>query len=259
MVEPVRAMTPRPGSQHRHVESPPPGVNISTPTPAEERPTPIPVAPSSTPQSTGSTSSPPPRPVTKRDPKAPASIPPTQIVGYETYSPNVRKVLDLSLELTNQNLGYKYGSADPKNGGMDCSGFIYYVLKQNGVKDPPRDAREQYIWVRKAGTFQAVLAHRDDSFELNALKPGDLLFWSGTYNVDRDPAITHTMIYLGREKGTNRRIMVGSSDGRTYNGQQKFGVSVFDFNVGPAKTKSSDERSVPTFVGYGRIPDLPNE
>lgn len=167
----------------------------------------------------------------------------------------MRKVLDFSLGLTTQNLSYKYGSADPKNGGMDCSGFIHYVLTQNGVKNAPRDAREQYIWVRKAGTFQAVLAHSDNTFELDALKPGDLLFWSGTYIIDRDPAITHTMIYLGREKGTNQRVMVGASDGRTYKGQQRFGVSVFDFKLSPPRAKT-DDRTSPVFVGYGRIPEL---
>ena len=67
-----------------------------------------------------------------------------------------------------------------------------------------------------------------DTFELDELKPGDLLFWSGAYGSDRDPDITHTMIYLGREKTTNHRVMVGASDGRTYKGQSRFGVSVFD-------------------------------
>jgi peptidoglycan DL-endopeptidase CwlO len=167
----------------------------------------------------------------------------------------VQKIIDLALGLTTRNLGYKYGSADPANGGMDCSGFIYYVLSQSGMANVPRDAREQYIWVRKAGTFQAVLGHSDDTFELDALKPGDLLFWSGTYAVDRDPAITHTMIYLGREKGTNRRIMVGASDGRTYKGQSRFGVSVFDFKVARLGAKT-DDRPGPSFVGYGRIPGL---
>jgi cell wall-associated NlpC family hydrolase len=255
-------MTPRPGNHRRQVETPPPGVTIISPSPAEERPTPMQATTSTPPQPPAAPTTSPPRPagpIAKRNAKAPASIPPTEIVGYESYTPNVRKVLDLSLGLTSQNLGYKYGSADPKNGGMDCSGFIYYVLKQNGVKNPPRDAREQYIWVRKAGTFQAVLAHRDDTFELDSLKPGDLLFWASPYNVDREPAITHTMIYLGRDKGTNQRIMVGSSDGRAYKGQQKFGVSVLDFKIGPAKARPSDEKAVPTFVGYGRIPDLPNE
>jgi peptidoglycan DL-endopeptidase CwlO len=163
-------------------------------------------------------------------------------------------VLDLALDLTTQNLGYKYGSADPKNGGMDCSGFIYYVLNKCGMSNVPRDAREQYIWVRKAGKFQAVLGHSQDTFELDALKPGDLLFWSGTYNVDRDPGITHTMIYLGREKATNQRIMVGSSDGRTYKGQSRFGVSVFDFKI--AGRRASGTEPGPTFVGYARIPGL---
>src|SRR5207244_8408970 len=112
---------------------------------------------------------------------------------------------------------------------------------------------------RTAGNFQAVLAHSDNTFELDALKPGDLLFWSGPYSVDRDPPITHTMIYLGREKATNHRIMVGASDGRTYKGQSRFGVSVFDFKVTRSVLKKSDEGPGPVFVGYGRIPNLSKE
>src|SRR6266705_3378747 len=156
------------------------------------------------------------------------SLSPDEIEGYEKYPPRVRQILDAGLALTKQNLGYTYGSADPANGGMDCSGFIYYVLSQNGFAHVPRDSSEQYVWVRKAGNFNAVLSRSADSFEFDALKPGDLLFWSGTYNIDRDPPITHTMIYLGREKRTNKRVMVGSSDGRTYDGKQRWGVSVFD-------------------------------
>ena len=181
------------------------------------------------------------------------------MVDYERSSPHARGVLDLALRLTTQNLGYKYGSADPAKGGMDASGFVQYLLKQSGVKDPPRDARDQYIWVRKAGTFQAVLARSDESFELDGLKPGDLLFWASGYNVGRDPAITDTAIYLGREKGTKERLMIGASEGRTYKGQAKNGVSVLDFKVAPPKTKSSDEKATPIFVGYAHVPDWPNE
>jgi cell wall-associated NlpC family hydrolase len=187
-----------------------------------------------------------------------ATISSAEISGYETYPPEVRQLLDLGLSLTTQNLGYKYGSADPASGGMDCSGFIYYVLSKFGMKDVPRDAREQYVWVRKAGNFQAVLAQRDDTFELDALKPGDLLFWSGTYAVTRDPAISHTMIYLGREKATNQRVMVGASDGRTYKGQSRFGVSVFDFKVSRLRSKSESEPGA-VFVGYAHIPGLREE
>ena len=183
------------------------------------------------------------------------SLSPDQIEDYDTYSPKVREVLDAGLALTKQNLGYTYGSADPKNGGMDCSGFVYYVLKQNGFPDAPRDSSQQYVWVRKAGNFNAVLSRHEDSFEFEALKPGDLLFWRGTYNIDRDPPITHTMIYLGREKRTKKRVMVGASDGRTYDGKQRFGVSVFDFKLPPPPT-SGDAKISPVFVGYGRIPGL---
>jgi len=183
------------------------------------------------------------------------SLSPDAIEGYEKYPPKVRQILDAGLALTKENLGYTYGSADPANGGMDCSGFIYYVLKQNGFPEVPRDSSQQYVWVRKAGDFNAVVSRKEDSFELNDLKPGDLLFWRGTYNIDRDPPITHTMIYLGREKRTNKRVMVGSSDGRTYDGKQRWGVSVFDFKM-PPPPQSGDAKISPVFVGYGRIPGL---
>ena len=186
------------------------------------------------------------------------SLSPTQIEGYEGDPAKVREILDSGLALAKQDLGYTYGSADPKNGGMDCSGFIYYLLKQNGFSDVPRDSSQQYVWVRKAGDFHAVLSRKEDSFEFNDLKPGDLLFWRGTYNIDRDPPITHTMIYLGREKRTNKRVMIGSSDGRTYDGKQRWGVSVFDFKM-PPPPQSGDARISPVFVGYGRIPGLTTE
>lgn len=239
------------------------------PTPTTPRPSPsatvkpipsptVTPTPSRTPTATPSrTPTPSPSPLAKKN-AANATISTGEIAGYDNYPADVRKIIDFALGLTTQNLGYKYGSADPASGGMDCSGFIHYVLSKNGMSDVPRDAREQYIWVRKAGTFQAVLGHSDDTFELDALKPGDLLFWGGTYNVSRDPDITHTMIYLGREKATNQRVMVGASDGRTYKGQSRFGVSVFDFKVSRLGAKS-DDKPGPIFVGYGRIPGLPKE
>ena len=183
------------------------------------------------------------------------SLSPDEIADYDSYRPRVRQIIDAGLALTTQDLGYTYGSADPKNGGMDCSGFIYFVLQQNGCPDVPRDSSQQYVWVRKAGNFNAVLSRKEDSFEFDALKPGDLLFWRGTYNIDRDPPITHTMIYLGREKRTKKRVMLGSSDGRTYDGKQRWGVSVFDFKM-PPPPQSGDAKISPVFVGYGRVPGL---
>src|SRR5437763_10400553 len=173
-----------------------------------------------------------------------ATLSPEAISGFENYPPRVQQLLNSALELTTRNLDYKYGSADPDNGGMDCSGFVYFVLKQNGVDGVPRDSSEQYVWVRRAGKFEPVMSRKEDSFEFDNLKPGDLLFWTGNYAIPRDPQITHAMIYLGREKTTAARGMVGASDGRTYQNQQRFGVSVFDFKM-PRADKGE--------VEYGRV------
>jgi cell wall-associated NlpC family hydrolase len=164
----------------------------------------------------------------------------------------MRKIVDLSLDLAGKNLSYKYVSADPANGGMDSSGFISYVLSKSGITSVPRDARQQYIWVRKAGNFQAVLAQRDDTFELDGLKPGDLLFWATNFGVSRDPEITQTMIYLGREKGTNQRLMIGASEMQTPKGRSRPGVGVFEFKI--ARPAKGNKEGGPFFVGYGKIP-----
>jgi peptidoglycan DL-endopeptidase CwlO len=186
-----------------------------------------------------------------------ATLSPEAISGFENYPPKVQQLLNSALELTTRNLDYKYGSADPDNGGMDCSGFVYFVLKQNGVEGVPRDSSEQYIWVRRGGKFEPVVSRKEDSFEFDNLKPGDLLFWTGTYAIQRDPPITHAMIYLGREKKTGARVMVGASDGRTYQSQQRFGVSVFDFKMPRAdKDEAEDGKVHPRFVGYAHIPGL---
>ncbi|MDQ6766180.1 MAG: NlpC/P60 family protein [Verrucomicrobiota bacterium] len=236
--------SPSPAGKHKKTGSPTPSI---TPSPS----------PSATPEASPSpadTPSPSATPVPKKSLAPGATVLPNDINGIDNYSPAVRKVVDTALGLTTRNLEYKYGSADPSAGGMDCSGFVYYVLTQNGVKDVPRDASGQYAWLRKAGKFQAVISRNDSTFELEDLKPGDLLFWTGTYSVEKDPPITHTMIYLGREKKTSQRIMAGASDGRVYHGESRYGVGVFDFKV--SGSAAPREGRTPTFVGYGRIPGL---
>jgi peptidoglycan DL-endopeptidase CwlO len=224
-----------------------------SPTPSESE-TP-PASPSASPTPETSETPAPTATLTPQKKGAPISITPNEIAGYENYPSEVRRMIDLSLDLASRGLDYKYGSADPANGGMDCSGFVYYVLTNAGVPDVPRDSSQQYTWLRKAGKFEAVISRKEDSFELGELAPGDLLFWTGTYNIERDPPITHAMIYLGREKSTNRRIMIGASDGRMYRGESRYGVSVFDFRIS-APTLSNEKRLTPMFVGYGHIPGL---
>jgi cell wall-associated NlpC family hydrolase len=244
--------TPSPSSKRKkRSPTPTPGESPSATATPEEIPSP---SPTETPEATATPSGTAhPSPGKKGAPNA--TLSPEEITGFDSYPAKVHQILEAGLELTKQNLGYTYGSADPSNGGMDCSGFIYYVLQQIGFSDVPRDSSQQYVWVRKTGNFNAVLSRNEDSFELDDLKAGDLLFWRGTYKIDRDPPITHVMIYLGREKRNKKRVMVGASDGRTYDGKQRWGVSVFDFKL-PPPPKSGDAKISPVFVGYGRIPGL---
>jgi hypothetical protein len=183
-----------------------------------------------------------------------ATLATSDLREFDAQPEKVRNLIRVALELTTRNLGYQYGSADPANGGMDCSGFIYYTLTQAGAKDVPRQSDEQYVWVRKTGLFEAVLSRNSDSFELKQLQPGDLMFWSGTYKVDREIPITHVMIYLGPEKKSGKPVMVGASDGRSYEGIRRSGVSVFDFRLPNGASSKSDPELAPRFEGYGPIP-----
>ena len=192
-----------------------------------------------------------------------SSIDPSEIEGFDAQPEPIKQLLLAGLELTKKNLTYKYGSDDPAGGGMDCSGTISYLLKSHGFADVPRDASQQYAWVRQKSRVYPVLSKKQDNSELRELRPGDLMFWTGTYNVDRDPPVTHTMIYLGKRKKDGRRLMFGSSDGRPYDGQKRNGVSVFDFRMPAAKEGDAADAATaaapdhaPDFAGYGPIPGM---
>lgn len=204
----------------------------------------------------------PPVPAEQKEPAPPApkyapnaTIAPTELVEFAGLSPRVQGVITAALELTKQNLTYTYGSAEPSKGGMDCSGTIYYLLRSTGFGEVPRDSSSQYAWVRRTGSFRAVVSRDAKSFEFNELKPGDLMFWTGTYDVQREIPVSHVMLYLGVEKKTKRRVMFGASDGRTYADVQRWGVSVFDFKM-PRVDPANPEKSKVTFIGYGSIPGM---
>ena len=189
-------------------------------------------------------------------PSSVASLDPTKLKDFDNQPERVRNLIRSALDLTQKNLAYTYGSSDPASGGMDCSGFIYYILTAAGFKDVPRQSSDQYLWVRKNGVFHAVLSRNANTFELEQLRPGDLMFWSGTYKVERDVPITHVMIYLGKEKLTGKPVMVGASDGRSYDGVRRFGVSVFDFKLPNGTPNKNDPDLVARFEGYSSIPGL---
>lgn len=168
---------------------------------------------------------------------------------FENLHPKVQKLIHDCLKITSQKLEYDYGSADPKEGGMDCSGFVHYVVGKQGFRKVPRQANHFYLWVRLRGRFYSVLSSNPRTAELKELQPGDLLFWTGTYDIKRDPPVTHVMVYLGRLKEDGRGVMAGASEGRRFGGRSTSGVTVYDFELPRAGSEGR-------FVGYGAIPGL---
>lgn len=176
------------------------------------------------------------------------SIPVSELKEYETSSQVVKQLINDALHLSEMNLTYLFGSASPKNKGMDCSGTINYLLTKKYLTNVPRQADELFLWVKNKGQIVMTKSNNFNSKEFSKLKPGDLLFWSGTYPTHRKSAITHVMLYLGKNK-KGEPIMFGSTRGRTFQGKKMNGVSVFNFTL-PKQNMSQ------RFVGYGCIPDL---
>ncbi len=200
---------------------------------------------------------PPPNPVNKARPQAKesrvaavSSIEPEALDGFHQYAPQLQQLVRDALALTKLNLTYTFGSSDPKQGGMDCSGTIFHLLTSLGIKNVPRQSDQMCAWVQDHTLLR--LTPTADSLkhpELAALQPGDLLFWSGTYAAaPRNTPVTHVMLYLGQLKKNAKPVVFGASDGRVYQGDRRTGVSVFDFTM-PAAGKSR-------LHGYGLIPGV---
>jgi cell wall-associated NlpC family hydrolase len=117
---------------------------------------------------------------------------------------------------------------------MDCSNTSRYLYQVTAGIQLPRTASDQYYYLHlqnKAWDVPTVAnGFADCNFLRSNLKPGDLLFWENTYRPDRQPPITHVMIFLGtNEKG--QWIMAGSqsSHGGRYNPHRN-GPDVYVFD-----------------------------
>jgi cell wall-associated NlpC family hydrolase len=181
-----------------------------------------------------------------------ATLESSDLEGFAAQSPEIQKRLLAALALTKLNLTYLVNSHDPQKGGMDCSGAIYHLLQSLGHHDIPRQSDEMAEWIIKRGTWTPTPSpHEVTDPIFSKLNPGDLLFWSSLdAPKDRHLPITHVMLYLGRHSVTGKRLLFGSSDGRSYVGERRSGVSVFDFSLPKANSKTA-------LFGYGRLPSAP--
>ena len=97
--------------------------------------------------------------------------------------------------LTYRGTPYRYGASSPGR-GFDCSGLIYYCLRQRGY-NPPRTAAE--------------LAHYGKPVKRNELKSGDIVLFANTYK----RGVSHVGIYIGNNNfvhapNSNSRVRVDS-------------------------------------------------
>ncbi len=182
---------------------------------------------------------------------ATSSLSLADLAGSAKWPPALQKILTYALGLTTRQLTYQFGSADPDEGGMDCSGTIYHTLQNAGFKNLPRSSNAMHGWVKDAGLLVPITGTPEVADPVLAkLRPGDLLFWTGTYDTgDKPTTISHVMLYLGKTVSGGKPVMFGASDGRPYQGKRRNGVSVFDFKMPKAEGKAR-------FVGYGPVPGL---
>jgi murein DD-endopeptidase MepM/ murein hydrolase activator NlpD len=107
-------------------------------------------------------------------------------------------------------VGLEYDESWRPPGESHASRYLYKVT--TGL-ELPRTASDQYYYLHlqnKAWDVpEGADGYADENYLRENLKPGDLLFWENTYRPERQPPITHVMIYLGtNEKG--EWLMVGS-------------------------------------------------
>ena len=186
-----------------------------------------------------------------RKPAAVSTIEETELAEFSAQPAEIQALIRSALALTRLKLTYLYGSNDPRRGGMDCSGTMHHLLSKAGIKDVPRQSDEMCDWVAAKGRLHRItLAASLDHPEFAALRPGDLIFWSGTYEPSlRRTPVTHVMLYLGTNPKNGKPVVFGASDGRRYEGQRRTGVSVFDLVLPRPDSKASVH-------GYGSVPGL---
>jgi cell wall-associated NlpC family hydrolase len=190
----------------------------------------------------------------KKNHGRPAVIDTEKLVEFETLPEDRKSLIRGAIEVakTSPWLPYVFGGSDPKAGGFDCSGAMYYVMCKADL-EPPRSSAEQFLWLKENNRLTEIspsvktLDHPD----FKKLLPGDLLFWGGTYAPadGRKVDITHVAMYLGHEKPDNRAVMINATDGRSYRGKQANGYGVYDFQLPRDGSKAA-------FMGYGTPPGI---
>ncbi len=184
----------------------------------------------------------------------PALLETSDLKDFETLEEPRKKLIETAILAAKEVTGmpYLFAGNGAKDGGFDCSGAMYHVLRKVGL-NPPRISYEQFLWVQKDSILHLVSIEAKDLTHASfaKLKPGDLVFWSGTYapTDNRLTNITHVGMFMGYEKKDGHPVMINASDGRSYRGKKQSGFGVNDFRL-------PREGGTSVMVGYGTPPKL---
>ena len=139
-------------------------------------------------------------------------------------------------------LPYRFGGDHPKEGGLDCSGAMKFLLNDIGFSDLPRTSFDQYDWMRKNRTFKHTKTIPERMGGKKGIKPGDLIFWGGTY--DSGHKVSHVMIYLGQ--GSDGTHYMFGARGKSKRGLFGHGVDIWELKSGYNKS----------LIGFGTLPGV---
>lgn len=104
-------------------------------------------------------------------------------VVKEETKPDMGQTI-LSKASPNLGIRYRSGGKSPST-GFDCSGFVGYVMMQSGV------------WSSHPGSCDGI-ASRCKVISMSEAKPGDIVFFKGTYKTSHK--YSHVGIYMGDGK-----------------------------------------------------------
>lgn len=184
----------------------------------------------------------------------PAIIATDSLMEFDSLPEDRKKLIRGAIRVAADSpwLPYRFGGSSPADGGFDCSGAMFFVMTQAGLQ-PPRTSANQFLWIKDNNRLieitPEVKALEDP--KMAKLRPGDLLFWGGTYapSDGRTVNITHVALFLGREKKDGNAVMINATDGRSYRGTKANGFGVYDFRLPREGGKS-------VFMGYGTPPGI---
>lgn len=184
----------------------------------------------------------------------PALIVAADLEDFDLLPADRRKLIEGALAVARDSpwLPYTARGTKPSDGGFDCSGAMYFVMRKTDL-DPPRVAAAQFQWLKRHDRLRLVPVNAVSLHHLGLkdLQPGDLLFWGRPASVDSgaEVDITHVAMFLGYETKNHRAVMINSTDGRSYRGVKANGYGVYDFRLPAVGSKIS-------FIGYGTPPGI---